>query len=127
MAERAPDSALATADAANPACTTPSPTVKYAWLHCYTAQDIRNAYGVSALPNKGDGQTIVLVDSYGTPTGAQDLKTFHDTFFASEPNPNFDEVYPNGKPNYTSCHGNGTQTSGPCAADGCAGEASLDI
>jgi subtilase family serine protease len=96
-------------------------------IHCYTPQQMRDAFGVSALPNKGDGQTIVLVDSYGTPTGAQDLQTFHDTFFANEPDPNFDEVYPNGKPNYTSCNGNGTQHSGPCAAAGWAGEASLDI
>src|SRR5437868_861556 len=74
-------------------------------IHCYTPQQVRDAYGVSALPNKGDGQTIVLVDSYGTPTGAQDLQTFHDTFFVNEPNPKFDQVYPNGKPNYTSCKG----------------------
>src|SRR6476646_1632493 len=70
-------------------------------LHCYTPQQITDAYGVSALHaagTKGDGQTIVLVDSYGTPTGAQDLKTFHDSFYPNEPNPNFDEVYPNGKP-----------------------------
>jgi subtilase family serine protease len=96
-------------------------------IHCYTPQQIRDAYGVSTVPDKGDGQTIVLVDSYGTPTGAQDLQTFHDTFFANEPDPSFDEVYPNGKPKYTSCRGNGTQHSGPCAAEGWAGEATLDI
>src|SRR4051794_17552163 len=124
MAERAPESALATADATNPACTTPSPTVKYAWLHCYTAQDIRAAYGVSSLPNKGDGQTIVLVDSYGTPTGAQDLKKFHDTFFPGEPAPNFTALYPNGQPDFKNV-GNGQ--SGSSGAEGWAGEATLDI
>ena len=101
-----------------------------AGIHCYTPQQMTDAYGVSALHvagTKGDGQTIVLVDSYGTPTGAQDLKTFHDTFYPNEPNPNFDEVYPNGKPNYTACNGSGTQHSGPCAAEGWAGEATLDI
>jgi subtilase family serine protease len=96
-------------------------------IHCYTPQQIRAAYGVDQLAQKGDGQTIVLVDSYGTPTGANDLQRFHDDFFTGEPNPNFTEVYPNGKPNYSSCNGNGTQHSGPCAAEGWAGEASLDI
>jgi subtilase family serine protease len=98
-------------------------------IHYYTPQDIRAAYGVDSIAGapKGDGQTIVLVDAYGTPTGAQDLQTFHDSFFKGEPNPNFDEVYPNGKPNYSSCKGSGTGISGPCAAEGWAGEASLDI
>ena len=58
---QAPESALAGADATTPACTTPAPAVSYSWLHCYTAQQIRAAYGVDQLPNKGDGQTIVLV------------------------------------------------------------------
>ena len=124
MAQRAPESALATADTANPACSTPAPTVKYAWLHCYTAQNIRDAYGVSQLPGKGDGQTIVLVDSYGTPTGAQDLQKFHDTFFPSEPNPDFTAVYPNGQPDFKNV-GNGQ--SGSAGAEGWAGEANLDI
>jgi subtilase family serine protease len=124
LAKAAPESALATADAVNPACTSPAPVVKYSWLHCYTAQDIRAAYGVSQLPNKGEGQTIVLVDSYGTPTGAADLKKFHDTFFPGEPAPNYDAVYPLGKPDYKNV-GNGQ--SGSSAAEGWAGEATLDI
>ena len=96
-------------------------------IHCYTPQQIRNAYGVDQLPQQGEGQTIVLVDSYGTPTGANDLQKFHDDYFKGTPDPNFTEVYPNGKPNYSTCNGGGTQTSGPCAAAGWAGEASLDI
>lgn len=32
-------------------------------LHCYLPSDIREAYGVDQLTEKGDGQTIVLVDS----------------------------------------------------------------
>jgi subtilase family serine protease len=101
-----------------------------AGIHCYTPQQIADAYGVSTLQQsgtKGDGQTIVLVDSYGTPTGAQDLQKFHDSFYPSEPNPDFTQVWPNGKPDYSTCSGNGTQHSGPCAAEGWAGEASLDI
>jgi subtilase family serine protease len=121
---QAPESALAGADATTPACTTPAPSVSYAWLHCYTAPQIRAAYGVDQLANKGDGQTIVLVDSYGSPTAKQDLQKFHDTFFASEPNPDFDAVYPNGAPDFKNV-GNGQ--SGSAGAEGWAGEANLDI
>src|SRR5918912_1993300 len=96
----APESALASADATTPACTTPAPTVRYAWLHCYTPQQIRAAYGVDQIPNRGDGQTIVLVVAYGSPTAVQDLQTFHDTFYPNLPNPNFQERFPLGHPNY---------------------------
>jgi subtilase family serine protease len=121
---QAPESALAGSDATTPACTTPAPKVAYSWLHCYTAQQIRAAYGVDQLPNKGDGQTIVLVDSYGSPTAKQDLQKFHDAFFPGEPDPNFDAVYPNGQPDYKNV-GNGQ--SGSAGAAGWAGEADLDI
>ncbi len=123
-AVQAPESALVPSDATNPACTTPPPSVSYAWLHCYTAPDIRAAYGVNAVENKGDGQTIVLVDSYGSPTAAQDLQKFHDTFFPNEPNPKFTAVYPNGAPDFKNV-GNGQ--SGSSGAEGWAGEATLDI
>jgi subtilase family serine protease len=99
-------------------------------IHCYTPQEIAAAYGVDALHASGtlgEGQTIVLVDSYGTPTGAQDLQTFHDTFYPNLPDPDFTAVYPNGHQPFKGCHGNGTGISGPCAAEGWAGEANLDI
>lgn len=124
------------AGAAGDACTAPTPdpsgSVKtYAWLHCYTPAQIAAAYGVDALHargNLGAGQTIVLLDAYGSPTARRDLQTFHDTFFPSLPNPHFDAVYPNGAPTYANgCHGNGTGISGPCAAAGWSGEATLDI
>jgi subtilase family serine protease len=127
LAVRAPEpgGAAGTAgDATAAACATPAPTVAYAWLHCYTAQQIRVAYGVDQVPDKGDGQTIVLVDSYGSPTAAQDLKTFHDTFFPSEPAPNFTAVYPNGQPDFKNVGGG---QSGSAGAEGWAGEATLDI
>jgi subtilase family serine protease len=123
-AVQAPDSALAPADATTPACTTPAPVVSYAWLHCYTAPQIRAAYGVDQVANQGDGQTIVLVDSYGSPTAAQDLKTFHDAFFPTLPAPSFEAVYPNGQPDFKNV-GNGQ--SGSSGAEGWAGEATLDI
>jgi subtilase family serine protease len=114
------------ADATTPACTTPEPVVHYSWIHCYTPTDIRTAYGVDRLGTglMGDGQTIVLVDSYGEPTGAQDLQAFHDAFLPGLPDPDFTAVYPNGAPDYKNA-GNGQ--SGSSGALGWAGEAALDI
>ncbi len=46
---------------------------------CYSPQEIRHAYGVDQLLAKGDdgaGETIVIVDSYGSPTLRSDLATF---------------------------------------------------
>jgi subtilase family serine protease len=46
---------------------------------CYSPQEIRHAYGVDQLLNRGDagrGETIVIVDSFGSPTIASDLATF---------------------------------------------------
>jgi subtilase family serine protease len=46
---------------------------------CYTPQEIRNAYGLNQLIARGDdgkGETIVIVDSYGSPTIASDLAHF---------------------------------------------------
>jgi len=98
----------------------------YDWIHCYTAQDIRAAYGVDQVANMGAGQTIVLMDSYGSPTAAQDLQHFHDVFFPSLPSPDFSTFFPNGHPDYKNvAKGNGQ--SGPIAAAGWSGEATLDI
>ena len=115
------------------ACTSPAPVMTSQDLHCYTPAQIRAAYdvdGVAPLPgdktNYGQRQTIVLVDAYGSPTITSDLQFFHDTFFPSLANPDFDEVYPNGAPNY----GNYLKPqgqSGPSAAAGWAGEAELDV
>jgi subtilase family serine protease len=101
----------------------------YQDYHCYTAQDILAAYGVDQLHNAGtmgQGQTIVLVDAYGSPTAKADLQHFHDVFFPTLPNPNFDQVFPQGAPDYkNTAHGNGL--SGPSGAAGWSGEATLDI
>jgi len=135
LAKEAPDRPEV-AGAAGDACTAPSPdpsgVVKtYAWLHCYTPKQIADAYDVTALHEAGTlgaGQTIVLLDAYGSPTAEQDLQTFHDVFFPSLPDPDFDAVNPQGQPNFANgCHGNGTGMSGPCAAAGWSGEATLDI
>ena len=46
---------------------------------CYTASQIRHAYGVDQLNAQGltgAGETIVLVDSYGSPTIQNDLRVY---------------------------------------------------
>jgi subtilase family serine protease len=133
QAVQAPDTPAKAGNETTPACTAPSPdvdgTVKtYPWYHCNTPADIRSWYGVDALVDGnnglGQGQTIVLVDSYGSPTATQDLKKFHDTFFPTLPDPSFEQVFPNGSPDYKNV-GNGQ--SGSSGAEGWAGEANLDI
>lgn len=61
----------------NTTCTLPDGSF-INFYHCYTPQQIRTTYGVDQLPaltsgpNLGQGQTIVLVDAYGTPTATHD-------------------------------------------------------
>jgi subtilase family serine protease len=127
----APDGKTVRHDTTTPDCTSPPPVHTYAWEHCYTPADIRDAYGVSSLGDPfagtgtlGQGRTIVLIDSYGSPTAASDLKFFHDTFYPNLPDPNFTTVYPLGKPNFKNTNGKGL--SGPNAAGNWSGEATLD-
>ncbi len=120
---------------ASTACVLPDGT-DVSFFHCYTPQQIRTAYGVNSVaaisvagrtvPNLGQGQTIVLVDAYGSPTAAADLRHFHDTFFPALPAPSFEQIFPQGNPQFhNACHGNGL--SGSCAAASWSGEATLDI
>jgi subtilase family serine protease len=128
LAIQAPESPATSATVTN-ACTSPAPVHTYATFHCYTPADIAAAYGATSVHtggNLGQGQTIVLVDAYGSPTAASDLQFFHDTFFPSLHNPNFSQVFPLGAPDYNNiAHGNGL--SGPNGAAGWSGEATLDI
>lgn len=81
------------------ACTSPSPVVHYRYVHCYTPADIFAAYTVDQLHQEGldgSGQTIVIVDSYGSPTALADLQTFSTAF--GLPAPDLTIVYPNGSP-----------------------------
>jgi subtilase family serine protease len=50
---------------------------------CYKPAQIEQAYGTPALYSQGvtgQGQTIIIVDSFGSPTIASDLATFDSTF-----------------------------------------------
>jgi subtilase family serine protease len=110
------------------ACTRPAPDNRVsAYVHCYGPDDLRTFYGLGPLAssNDGAGQTIVLVDSYGSPTAANDLAFYAKTF--GGPTPDFEAVFPGGTPNTAGATGNGNGRSGPTAAEGWAGEANLDI
>lgn len=54
-------------------------SVSLVGLVCYSPDFIRTAYNVPGTLN-GTGQTIVIVDAYGSPTIASDLAAFDTTF-----------------------------------------------
>lgn len=65
---------------------------------CYSPQEIRHAYGVDQLLNRGDqgkGQTIVIIDSFGSPTITSDLQTFDAGYGLPDP-PSFRVIAPLG-------------------------------
>lgn len=81
------------------ACVGPDGQPRSDAFHCYTPADIYAAYGVDTLHAEGTtgkGQTIVIVDSYGSPTVQADLDTFSDTF--GLPRTTIEIIHPNGNP-----------------------------
>ena len=88
---------------------------------CYQPAQIQQAYGLPALYASGvsgRGTTIVIVDSFGSPTIRNDLKVFDQTFGLPAP-PTFTISQPAGRvPAYN-----------PNNPDmvGCAGETTLDV
>ncbi len=100
--------------------TSPTPGI----LYCYTPGYIWTAYNI--LPvlrsgNLGQGQTIVIVDAFGSPTIQQDLQTFHNAFFGSTfPAPDFEVVCPMGCPTFN-------PRNTPQAQIGWTFETSLDV
>src|SRR2546422_7596860 len=84
-----------------PACTSPAPVHTYAFYHCYTPDQMNAAYGVDALHAAGitgKGETIVIVDSYGSPTALEDLQFFSSTF--GLPAPDLTILHPTGTPSF---------------------------
>lgn len=65
----------------------------------YTPSQIRNAYGLNQVSATGVGQTIAIVDVYGSPTMQNDLSSFSSKFGLSQSNLTI--AYPTGKPNKT--------------------------
>jgi subtilase family serine protease len=77
----------------------PAESVFFNVIHSYAPADIYAAYGLDALHNEGwtgKGQTIIVVDSYGSPTALQDLQVFSATFGLTPPDLTI--IYPNGQP-----------------------------
>jgi subtilase family serine protease len=65
---------------------------------CYSPQEIRKAYDVTPLIKSGftgKGQTIVIIDSYGSPTLVSDLKTFDAGYHLPNP-PSIKQLAPLG-------------------------------
>ena len=119
LVEVAPDK-FTSVGSATAACTTPAPQVAFAFFHCYTPSDIYAAYGVDKLHNQGltgKGETIVIVDAYGSPTVQHDLDFFSDTF--GLPQTQIEIIHPDGKPPFNNSV-NGSQ-------GGWAFETSLDV
>ncbi len=88
-----------------PKCATSDPTVPTPGIiYCYTPSFIYSAYNVRPVflgGNFGQGQTIVIIDAFGSPTIEDDLATFHATFFGpSFPAPDFEIVCPAGCPHF---------------------------
>jgi subtilase family serine protease len=66
---------------------------------CLSPQELQNAYGLTPLLQAGFtgvGQTIVIIDSYGSPTIEQDLKIFDAGYGIPDP-PSFTVLAPLGK------------------------------
>lgn len=67
-------------------------------IRCYNPQQMRNAYNVMPMLDAGytgKGQTIVIIDSYGSPTVAADLVKF-DTDYGLPAPPSFQVLAPLG-------------------------------
>ncbi len=73
----------------------PSECVATYGAACYTPSEIRSAYNVPGTL-RGRGQTIVIVDAYGSPTLSADLQTFDNVF--GLPDPVLNVIYPSGAP-----------------------------
>lgn len=71
-------------------------------LVCYSPNFVQTAYDFTPLYAAGDdgsGQTIVIVDAYGSPRIASDLQHFDSVF--GLPDPNFQVVCPSGCPAFS--------------------------
>lgn len=65
----------------------------------YTPLQIKTAYGINSTSYTGAGETVAIIDAYGSPTIQSDLNTFDSQF--SLPSANVTIAYPDGTPNKT--------------------------
>jgi subtilase family serine protease len=95
--------------------------VEFGFYHCLTPQQVESAYNLPPLYSHGvtgKGETIVIVDSFGSPTIKHDLAVFDKQFKLPAP-PSFKIITPSGKiPKWNP--GNSDMT-------GWGGETSLDV
>src|SRR5256714_13494965 len=74
------------------ALTSPLPTsqcLPLLGIHCYSPAQMEAAYGLASLHAAGvtgAGQTIAIVDSFGSPTLRRDLHSFDQVFGVANPN-----------------------------------------
>src|SRR5580692_1632606 len=71
-------------------CQAPSPSVciPYTGVPCYSPQQLQTAYGLTPLLHagyNGTGQSIVIIESFGSPTIVADLKAFDAAFGLPDP------------------------------------------
>lgn len=102
-----------------PLCSTSSSSVPgHPTIVCYSPNFVRTAYNFpSGSAYSGAGQTILIVDAFGSPTIANDLKVFDQTF--GLPPANLTILCPAGCP--------ATLTAGPLGPADWAVETSLDV
>jgi len=86
-----------------PNCLTGNPNVPTApIIFCYSPNFIQSAYNLTPLyasGKNGTGQTIVIVDAFGSPTIESDLANF-DTVFGLLPPPSFTIICPLSCPSF---------------------------
>jgi subtilase family serine protease len=95
--------------------------VEYGYYHCLTPGQVEDAYNLPPLYARGvtgKGETIVIVDSFGSPTISRDLAVFDRQFKLPAP-PSFRIITPDGKiPSWNSSDSDMT---------GWGGETTLDV
>ncbi len=94
-------------------------------LTCYSPQFLNAAYNFPSNLN-GAGQTILIVDAYGSPTIASDLALFDSTFNIPAP-PSFTVYCPLGCPTPSYVSNSGAYGGNPHGALGWSLETSLDV
>lgn len=114
---RAPNIRQAIQEVANPTGTVRFRCQLTTPAGCYGPDQMREAYGVQSLLDKGwdgTGRTVAIIDAYGSPTLATDVANFDSVWGLPAINLNVDAPF-------------GIDPTTPDNASGWAGETSLDV